>query len=214
MDRRAFSSNINGAAQPELLMSKLNKIILLGAALLVLAGGKSLAQPGGPGGAGGFGGQGGAPMDPQQIQAQMQARAQQFFRDQLAVTNDEEWSVIEPRLTAVTQLKTESVMSGMGALRSLMGGGGRGANAQAGGGRRAAGGGGGLAALAPPSPEATALQAAIDDQAPKEELKAALAKLRESRKRKLAQLEAAEEQLRQVLTVRQEAILVSLGLLD
>ena len=184
-------------------MRKLNKTMLLGAAFLLLAGGKLLAQPGGPGG---------ASMDPQQ----MQQRANQFFKDQLVVTNDEEWSVIEPRITKVTALKAESMMSmmsGMGGMRGMMGGG-RGGNAQAGGGRRTAGGGGAFGAFGQPSPEAGALQLAIDNHASKDELKVAMTKLRDSRKRKQTELTAAQDQLREVLSVRQEAILVSVGLLD
>jgi len=41
-----------------------------------------------------------------------------------------------------------------------------------------------------------------------------MAKLRESRKRKEAELAKAREQLREVLSVRQEAVLVSMGMLE
>jgi hypothetical protein len=64
-----------------------------------------------------------------------------------------------------------------------------------------------------PSPEAEALQKAIDGKAPNAEIKAALAKYEQSRKTKLAALEKAQAALRKVLTPRQEAIASMSGLL-
>ena len=64
-----------------------------------------------------------------------------------------------------------------------------------------------------PSPEAEALQKAIDNKAPNSEIKAALAKYIESRKAKQADLEKAQAELRKVLTARQEAIASLNGLL-
>ena len=66
---------------------------------------------------------------------------------------------------------------------------------------------------APPSPEAEDLQKALDAKASPDELKAKLAKFREARKVKEAALTKAQEDLRKVLTVRQEATAVSMGLL-
>jgi hypothetical protein len=57
------------------------------------------------------------------------------------------------------------------------------------------------------------LQKAIESKAPADELKAKLAKLREARKEKEAALEKAQEDLRKVLSVRQEAAAVLAGLL-
>ncbi len=65
----------------------------------------------------------------------------------------------------------------------------------------------------PPSPEAEALQKAIDAKAPKAELKAAVEKYQAARKVKLAELEKAQDDLRKVLTARQEAIATLNGLL-
>jgi hypothetical protein len=234
--RRELRRFITGLPQPEILMRKIKSVFLLGAALLLLAGGNSLAQPGGPGAPGGAGGPGGGfggpgggggggfggrgqQMDPAQFRQQLQDRAQEFFREQLSVTNDEEWSVIGPRISAVTLLKTETVANAMGAMRGIMAAN-RGATGQAGNGQAGNGQGnanrrmGGLGAFAQSTAEADALQVAIDGNLPAEQLKAAMARLREARKRKQAQLAAAEDQLREVLTVRQEAILVSLGMLD
>ena len=58
-----------------------------------------------------------------------------------------------------------------------------------------------------------ALQKAVESKAPADELKAKLAKLREARKEKEAALEKAQEDLRKVLSVRQEAAAVLAGLL-
>jgi hypothetical protein len=63
------------------------------------------------------------------------------------------------------------------------------------------------------NPELDALRKAIDSKASPEEIKAKLAQLRAARTRKEADLEKAQEELRQVLSVQQEAIAVTLGLL-
>src|ERR1044071_8564840 len=67
-------------------------------------------------------------MDPQQIQQMIQQRMMENFREQLAVTNDAEWSVIEERLAKVSKLRMEATMSGgagmLGGMRR--GGGGQG----------------------------------------------------------------------------------------
>lgn len=62
------------------------------------------------------------------------------------------------------------------------------------------------------SPEAQALQAAVNDKLPEAEIKLRLARLREVRQSNESKLHKAQEDLRAVLTVRQEAIAVLLGL--
>jgi hypothetical protein len=86
-----------------------------------------------------------------------------------------------------------------------------GGNAQ-GGGRR---GGGFATALGAdiPDPEGEALQSAIDRNASPAEFKAAIAKVAAARKQKQAKLDQARSDLRDLLTPRQEAIAVSMGLL-
>jgi DNA-binding NarL/FixJ family response regulator len=64
-----------------------------------------------------------------------------------------------------------------------------------------------------PSPEADALQKAIDSKASKAEMKTALDKYVASRKVKQAELEKAQASLRELLTPRQEAIATLNGLL-
>ena len=63
------------------------------------------------------------------------------------------------------------------------------------------------------SPEFEALRQALENKASSAELKTKLGQLRDARKKREADLEKAQEDLRQILSVRQEAIAVTLGLL-
>jgi hypothetical protein len=158
-----------------------------------------VAQPnGGPGG--GPGGRGN--FDP----AQMQQRMLERYKELLEVTNDDEWKAIEPRVTKVMEARRDS-MGGMGRMFGRgPGGGGGGPGADQGGQRR-----GGM--FGTPSPEAEALQKAIDSKASKAETKAALEKYVASRKTTQADMEKAQAALRELLTPRQEAIATLNGLL-
>ena len=142
-------------------------------------------------------------MDPQQMQQMMQQRIMDNFRQQLAVTNDDEWGVIQERLSKVLKLKMQAMFSGgagmMGGLRRN-GGNGQGFR--------------GFQNMSQPDPSADSLRTAIDNGAPNAQVKAALDKFRDSRKQKEAELSKAQEDLRNVLTVRQEAALVLGGMLD
>lgn len=145
--------------------------------------------------------------------AQFQQRMMERLREQMEVKGDDEWKIIEGRIEKVTEARRQV---GAGGGMGMFGrGGGRppgGDNAQAGGndqgGRRARGGFGGE-----PSPQMEALQKAIDSKASKEELKSLMAKVRDARKENEAKLEKAQEELRKVLDVRQEAVAVVAGLL-
>lgn len=178
-------------------MKKLNQFLAMSAAVLILSLGqqKASAQPGPPD----F-----ANFDPQQMQQQMQKRLLENVRTRLVVTNNDEWLVIEARLSKVIQVRMESMMSSMGGMMGGMGGG---MGGMGGGERRFPG-------FGQPNPDAEALQKAIESKAPTEQIKSALARFRESRKQKDNELAKAREQLRQVLSLRQEAVLVSMGLLD
>ncbi|MCW5553826.1 MAG: hypothetical protein KIS67_16910 [Verrucomicrobiae bacterium] len=152
-------------------------------------------------------------MDGQQMQQFIQRRMMETFRERLEVTDDAEWKIVEERLGRVTQARMATVadgagMMGMGAMAFGRGGpGGRGGEGP--------GGGRGLGGLfGQPSAEAQALQQAIDAKAPAADIKAKLAKLQEARRQKQADLVKAQEDLRKVLTQRQEAIAVLMGLLD
>lgn len=176
---------------------------LVGAGLAALVGfgaNQGLAQDnqGPPGGGGGR-----RNFDPAQFRERMMERV----KERMEVTDDAEWKVIEPLVQKVMDARMAS--GGMG--RGMFGGprrNGGGDNAQGGdqGGQRRGFG-------PPPSAEADALQKAIDAKAPKAEIKAAMAKYVESRKAKQAELEKAQEELRKVLTTRQEAIATLDGLL-
>jgi hypothetical protein len=158
--------------------------------------------------------------DAQQMMQQMQQRTVENYRQQLVVTNDVEWAVIRERIMKVQTLRSASTLSG--GLQGLIGGlGGGMRNGGAGGGAGAGAGAGGgganrLGALLgqQQDPNVETLQNTIDRGGTKEQIKAALAKLREGRKAKQAELDKAQESLRSVLTTRQEAILVINGILD
>jgi len=146
--------------------------------------------------------QGRGGFDPEQMRVRMMER----LRETLEVKSDDEWKLIEGRITKVSDARREM---GGGFGRGFGGPGGRrggGDGGDQGGERRRFGG--------EPSPEAEALQKAIEAKASNEEIKTKLAKYREAQKTKQANLEKAQAELRQVLSVRQEANAVLLGLLQ
>jgi hypothetical protein len=189
---------------------KLNRILTLCAmaAALTLSAGSLFAQDNGNnggnnGGQGGGGGQRrnrqGGNFDP----AQMQQRLVDGIRDRLDFTNDTEWAAVEPLVTKVVSARMESMAGGM---RGLMGGRNRGGGP--------GGPGGGRGGFGPPNPEADALQKAVDDDAPAAQIKDLLAKYKAAQKTKQAKLEAAQADLKAVLTTKQEAQAALLGLVN
>lgn len=181
-------------------MKSFTRILALAgtAAALLISTHSSLAQRPPGGGQGGPGGN----FDP----AEMRARMMERYREQLEVTGDAEWKIIEERVAKVTEARREVGFGGAG--RGMFGmarnrGGGQ-------GGDRPNRGGFG----ADPMPEAEELQKALDDKASAEVIKAKLAKYRDARKAKQANLTKAQNDLRAVLSVRQEASAVMMGLLD
>lgn len=142
--------------------------------------------------------------------AQFQQRMMENLKEQLEVTDDTEWKALEPMIQKVFDLRRQS-MSGMG--RGMFGRGGPrgGDNPPPAAGQQGQQRRGGL--FGAPSPEAEALQKAIDSKATKAELKSALDKFAASRKANQAALEQAQADLRKVLTTRQEAIATLNGLL-
>lgn len=136
--------------------------------------------------------------------AQMRERMMANYKERLEITNDDEWKAIEPLVQKVSDARMAS-MSGMG--RGMFGGPRRqGGDTQ--GQDRPRGG-----MFGQPNPAADALEKAIEAKASKAELKAAIAKYQEARKAKQAELETAQENLRKVLTARQEALATLNGLL-
>jgi len=182
-------------------MTNLKQLFFVAGVTLALAFSTVRVAAQGPGGPGGFGGGGGgmAGFDSSQMY-QMIVDAQ---RDNLSVTNDDDWKAISPKLLKVVQLQMQARTAGIGNMFGGMRGG-------AGGGARRAGGMFGGA----PDPADDALQAALDNNAPIAQVKAALAKVRASREQKRVELAKAQSDLRELLTTRQEATLVSAGLLD
>jgi hypothetical protein len=174
------------------------------AVALAFCGTNVMAQGGGGGyGGGGYGGGAGygrgiALTSPQQLQQ----RADNM-RNVLVVTNDDEWAVISPRLVTVMQLQTEQQLAGVADMLAAQAG-------NRGGNIRTA-----VAAMGVEAdPSSTALTKALNDDAPIAELKLAMANFRQSRKNKQAALASAQAALQAVVSVRQEAILLSSGYLQ
>ena len=167
---------------------KIDRLILTAgiAGILCVSGSRVLAQ----------GGPGGGNFDPAQMQQQIQQMLMDNYRSQLEVTNDDEWLVIRPRVQKVLEARTAVGIGGSAGLMGMFGG---------------FGALGGL--LGTPGPEEQALQQAIEANASNDALKTALDRFTAARKAKQAKLEAAQAELRQVLSVRQEAIASVSGLL-
>lgn len=174
------------------------------AAALMFGASRSLAQNdngGGPGNGGNGGDQGGmrrGNWDPAQMQQRMMGRIQ----EQLGFTNDTEWSAVQPLVQKVMDARRDV---GFGGGMARMFGGGR----NRGGGQ---GGPGGM--FGQQSPEAEALQKAIDANAPTDQIKDLLAKYKAAQKVKQDKLEAAQADLKNVLDTKQEAQAVLLGLVN
>lgn len=158
------------------------------------------APPGGPGGGpGGPGGPGGGGFNWQD----MQARREQQLKEQLGV-NDEEWNAIKPKIDKVNLLRFQTMAGRFGGF----------------GGRGPGGGGpgGGFGGNMPSNPimdAARELQQVLQDQnASPELIKAKLQALRDAKAKAQEQLVAAQNELKDLLTVRQEAVLVGQGTLD
>ncbi len=150
-------------------------------------------------------------------------------------TSEEEWKVIEPLYTKVSDLQRSSMMGGRGRFGRMMGGpGGMGGPGEMGGpgqgGDRPERGNqngdrperGNRRGMGGPDGEETAVskaQTALSEvlekaEATPEEIKAALTKLRAEKEKARQELAQAQENLRKVLSLKQEATLVMMGTLD
>jgi hypothetical protein len=146
--------------------------------------------------------QGRRQFDPQQMRQRMMERMQ----EQLGV-NAEEWQAVQPLLENVMTAQ-RNMGAGMGRF-GMMRGRRRDRGGEPGGPGRAGPGG------REPMPEVEALQAALDNEdTPAPELKEKLDALRAVRKKNEVALKEARDELRKVLSVRQEALLVLRGILD
>ena len=144
--------------------------------------------------------------------AQFRERQLTRSREQLDVKSDEDWKKIEPLVTKVMDARTALGGFGFGGR-----GGGRGRGGGGGGGGDNAnseqGGNNNRNRFGQSSPEEQALEKAIEAKAPADEIKTKLAAVRESRKAKEVALEKAQDELRKVLSPRQEASAVLARLL-
>jgi hypothetical protein len=180
---------------------KTNRLLALCgiASALFLGAGNALAQnDNGGGNGGGRGGRGN--FDP----AEFQQRMMDNIKDELGFTNDTDWTAVQPLVQKVMEAQRDARGAGLG---RMFGRGNRGGGDQGGGNRRGPFGG-------TPSPEAEALQKAIDDNAPAAQVKELLTKYQASQKDKQAKLATAQENLRAVLTAKQEAQATLMGLLQ
>jgi len=148
------------------------------------------------------GGMGGGRFDP----AQWRQRMAERMKEMLGVT-DEEWSVIGPRLQKVQDLSRQTRAGMRTGFRGMFGGG---------MGRR---GPGGQGAADQPQTEiqkaAGSLQTVLEDEtSTAAQIKDKLTAYRKAREKVRQELAKAQEQLREVLTLRQEAQLVLMGTLD
>jgi hypothetical protein len=148
--------------------------------------------------------------------AQMRQDRIDRLREQMEIKDDADWKAVEPMVSKVMDAERDVMAMRVGGMFGGRGGG---------GGRRRNGGETNNATASDqgrprrpsifgePSEAITALQKAIDDKAPASELKAKLAAVRAETKEKEAKLAAAQDELKGVLTARQEAIAVVNGLL-
>ena len=171
-------------------------VTVLAAATVAIATPKVAAQPGAGGGM--AGGAAGFTMPDAKQMAQMQVTA---LRDTLGVTNDTEWNAIASLVTKVVVIQTDVQMAEMarrmGPMMANLGG---------------AGGANPFGTVSDPTGDA--LQKSLDNNASAAEIKAALARYRDARKQKQAELAKARDALKQVLTTRQEATLTMSGILE
>ena len=114
------------------------------------------------------------------------------MRVTLGVTNNDEWLVIYPRLATVIQLQQQARVAAIARM-----------------GARAS-----TTLTVAPDPASDGLTKALADNAPIAEIKGAMARVRQARKAKQAEMAKAQADLQAVVTIRQEAILLNLGLLD
>jgi hypothetical protein len=197
------------------MVRKAISIGTVGCLVALVVAGLSMAQPQGRGGQGqGPGGQRGMRnMDPAQMQQMMEQRMQ----EQMGATA-EEWKVLGPRVMKVMNLNRQ-VNSGMGGMFRMGGRRGGPQGDQAGpGGPGGPGGPRGPFAQGEPTEvdkASDALQTTLENTAATpDEVKTKLTALRAAKEKAKAELATAQQDLRQVLTLRQEAQLVLMGMLN
>lgn len=176
-------------------------------------------RPGGPVQGGPPQGPGGPQFDP----AQMRQMMEQRMREMLGAT-DQEWKVLGPRVMKVQELARQSAGGGPGMMFGPMGRRGAGGPGMGGpvtggpGGDRLGGrviGMGMNRELTEVEKIQEELQTLLENTAATpEQIKQQVTKLRAAREKAKQDLAKAQQDLRQILTVRQEAQLVLMGMVD
>lgn len=139
---------------------------------------------------------------------QFRQRMNERLKAALKVTDDE-WSVIQPLLEKV-QIKLRESGQGRFGFGGRRGPGGQGGPGGSGGGDQPA-----TRFPRTGAPDADALITVLEDESTSPDtIKAKLQVLRDARKKATVELEQAREDLRKVLTLRQEAAFVLLGFLE
>ncbi|MCX5662302.1 MAG: hypothetical protein NTW19_21695 [Planctomycetota bacterium] len=177
-----------------------------------LAPGQEEAKPApkAEGGGGGERGGGRGGFDPAEFRQRMEER----MKEGTGATDDE-WKLIKPKLEKVTTLQMQSRMGGM--MGGRRGGGPGGGGPGGGGGAPGAGGpgGGGDQPQSEVAKASSELRKTLEDKAAgPEAIKPKLEALRAARTKSHTELVQAQKELRDLLTLRQEAFFVSTGLLD
>ncbi len=136
------------------------------------------------------------------------ARMEDRIKTSLKV-KDDEWTVLQPLIEKVTSKQRDAMSGRFGGFGSRGGspGGDRGGN----------GGTSGTTTTSdrPGTAESTALRDALEkDSTSAEDIKAKLNAVREFRKKATAELAAARADLQKVVSLRQEAVLFSMGILE
>lgn len=197
---RVCSRSVRLAVLPLVVASLLASVV---SAQNAPGGGEDRRRRGGEGSGERGGDRGG--FNPQEMQARMLAG----LRERMEVKDDEEWKLISERIAKVAELRRSA--PGVPGMMMMMG---RGPGGGPGGpGREEGGMGRGGPRPVGGSAEMTALASALRDKLPDAEIKSRLERLRDQRKDSEAKLARAQEDLRAVLTMRQEAMAVMAGLL-
>jgi hypothetical protein len=137
---------------------------------------------------------GGGNWDPAQIQQRILDRIQ----EQLGFTNEVEWEAVKPLVQKVIDAGRAVIDGRLDLL----------------GGRSRGGPRGSAGTLGQPSPERESLQKAVEDNAPVAQIKDLIAKYKVAQKARQDRLETAQADLKKVLTTKQEAQALLLGLVN
>ncbi len=122
------------------------------------------------------------------------------IKEQMGITSDEEWKVIEAKLQPVMTKRMEGMAGMFGGSR-----GGRGGDQNADSNRQ-------RGAVEQASRD---LRTLLEDKAaPEDQIKVKLAAFREAREKSRTELVSLQKELKEILMPRQEAVLVTMGMLE